>query len=123
MDRSNPFTILVIEDDVFMLDAIRIILEDEGYKILTAENGLVALEILKNNPHPDLILLDMIMPKMDGWDFARAYKEAYKKRCPIVVITGAADAAQRARDVEAVAWMSKPYEIQEIIDMVGRFRN
>lgn len=119
--EQKAFTILVIEDDIYMLDAIRTILEDENYKIFTAENGKAALEILKTNPHPDLILLDMVMPEMNGWDFAAAYKEIYKKRAPIVVITGAADVAQRAQDVGAEAWLAKPYEIQDIIQMVGRF--
>lgn len=122
MENKRPFTILVIEDDVHMLDAIRVILEDEKYKIITAENGQVALNILKTIPHPDLILLDMVMPKMNGWDFAEAYKKTYANRCPIIVITGAADVAQRAKDVGAEAWLAKPYEIEDIIKMVNRFR-
>ena len=120
METKNPFTILIIEDDLFMLDALRTILEDEGYKIHTAENGLVAVDILEKGAHPDLILLDMIMPKMNGWEFAEAYQK-FEKRCPIVVITGAADVVQRAKDVGAQDWLAKPYEIDDIFKMVKKF--
>lgn len=121
MNPKKPFTILVIEDDLFMLDAIRIILESEGYHVIQAENGKKALDILKQDLKPDLILLDMIMPVMNGWDFASAYKQTYENRCPIVVITGASDVAQRAKDIGADAWLSKPYEIEDIIQMVHKF--
>lgn len=120
MEEKKKFTILIIEDDIFMLDALRTILEDEGYQIYTAENGLVALGILETRPQPDLILLDMIMPKMNGWDFAEAYKK-FPVQCPIVVITGAADVVQRAKDVGAEAWLAKPYEIDDILNMVKKF--
>lgn len=120
MGTKNPFTILIIEDDIFMLDALRTILEDEGYKIHTAENGLVALGILEREPHPDLILLDMVMPKMNGWDFAEAYKK-FENPSPIVVITGAADVVQRAKDVGAGDWLAKPYAIDDILKKIEKF--
>lgn len=121
MEKNTSFTILIVEDDTFMLEALKIILEEERYKIFTAENGIEALDVLKQGIVPDLILLDMIMPKMDGWEFAKAYQQTYTKRSPIVVITGAADAAKRAEDVEAHSWMGKPYVIDELLKMVKKF--
>lgn len=111
--------VLVVEDDKSMLDAVAMILKFEGYEVCTARNGRLALEVLKNYK-PDLILLDMVMPEMNGWEFAENYAKKFEHRTPIIVLTGAADPVQRAKDVQAVGYIEKPYEIDELLKVVSQ---
>lgn len=110
--------ILVVEDDKSMLEAIGLILNYEGYEVLKARNGLRAMEILDQHK-PDLILLDMVMPEMNGWEFAEAYTKKYEQRAPVIVLTGAADPEQRALDVQAAGYIEKPYEIDFLLKVVS----
>ncbi len=114
-------TILIIEDEIDILLTLKEFLEFEGYTILIAENGLEAMNILETNPLPNLILLDMKMPVMDGWEFAKAFHAKYNPTCPIIVTTAAADAAQRAKDINAVDWESKPFEINKLLEKIKRY--
>jgi CheY-like chemotaxis protein len=106
--------ILVIEDDDEIRFCVRTLLEFEGLSVDCVGNGLEALAYLAANPLPRLILLDMVMPKMDGWGFAREFYALYGRSAPIVVMTAASDAAKRARDVEAVGFISKPFSVDEL---------
>jgi DNA-binding response OmpR family regulator len=63
----------------------------------------------------------MKMPIMDGWEFAKIFKKLYGKMSPIVVITAAADAEQRARDIEAIGWITKPFDLDVFLDKVKKF--
>jgi CheY-like chemotaxis protein len=109
--------ILVVEDDKSMLDALALILRYEGYEVVTAQNGICALNVL-NDHTPNLILLDMVMPEMNGWEFAEAYTKKFEQRAPIIIITGAADPIQRANDVQAAGYIEKPYEIDTLLTTV-----
>lgn len=111
--------ILVVEDDRSMLDAVSMILSFEGYEVYKAKNGLAALEVL-NQHKPDLILLDMVMPEMNGWEFAEAYEKKFEQRAPLIVLTGAADPGQRATDVQAAGYIEKPYEIDSLLKVVSQ---
>ncbi len=93
-------------------------MSDEGYLVDEASDGERALEAIARH-HPDLILLDMKMPVMDGWEFARRYRERYDHRAPIVVVTAATDAARRGADVEADDFLAKPFDLDDLIDRVG----
>lgn len=115
------FSVLIVEDDQFMLDSLATILQEEGYETLKAENGQRALEVLKEGPSPDLILLDMIMPVMNGWDFATAYRQEFNSETPIIVISGAADVAKRAEDIKADACLPKPYDLNEILQLIRSY--
>lgn len=113
-------TILIVEDEKVILNTLREFLESEGYSILTAANGKIALDILARNEMPHLILLDMKMPVMDGWEFAEKLAENYSKRAPIIVSTAAVDAQQRAKDVNAVDWVEKPFILDELLDKIQK---
>jgi CheY-like chemotaxis protein len=80
-----------------------------------AENGIIALELLKKQGLPDLILLDMIMPEMNGWQFANEFAAKYDHLCPIIVMTAAADAQQRAKDINASGWIEKPFDLNKLL--------
>lgn len=113
-------TILMIEDEKDILSTMKDFLEFEGYDVLTAENGLLALDILKNSEMPNLILLDMKMPKMNGWEFAAAFSETYKNATPIIVATAAVDAEQRAKDAKAVDWVEKPFDLDLLLEKIKK---
>ena len=113
-------TVLIIEDDKNISYALTALLESEGYATLSAENGSGALELLQNHEMPHLILLDMIMPGMNGWEFAKEFFSRYENRAPIIVMTAAADVEQRAQDVRAIGWIMKPFSPDVLISLIKK---
>jgi two-component system chemotaxis response regulator CheY len=111
--------VLVVDDDPALREVIQWSLVDEGYPVVTAGNGVEALERVHEG-QPLLILLDMRMPIMDGWGFARAYREQPGAHAPIVVITAARDAAEWAQQVDAAGFLAKPFAIEDLLDTVKR---
>ncbi len=121
MINNSGNRILIIEDDSDIAFAICTLLESEGYDVQVAENGIVALTSLKEKGVPNLILLDMMMPKMNGWEFAAEFHSQYPKSCPIIVMTAAADAKQRAADVQAAEWIEKPFAFKKFLELVKKY--
>jgi CheY-like chemotaxis protein len=113
-DRS----ILVIDDDPAILDTVTQILEFEGYSVATATNGAEGLRQVDQAP-PALILLDMRMPVLDGWGFARTLRER-GVALPIVVMTAAQDARRWAQEISASAYLAKPFDLLDLLDVVQR---
>jgi CheY-like chemotaxis protein len=116
-------TILVVEDDIELQEGIKFYLEFENYKVLIANNGLEALKILETAPLPNLILLDMKMPVMDGWEFATAFHKIYKKGPPILVMTAAPNAEERAREVKSDDWVPKPFSLDILLSKIKKLEN
>lgn len=116
---SARATILVVDDDDAIRTLVSELLADEGYEVLGAPDGKQALEILDRRS-PDLILLDMRMPVMDGWAFSAAYRERTALRAPIIVITAATDARRTAREVEAAGYLGKPFDLDDLLAVVER---
>jgi DNA-binding response OmpR family regulator len=110
--------ILVVDDDSSIRQVIAYALGDEGYEVDEASDGQTALESV-GRQHPDLILLDMKMPGIDGWEFARLYRELYERTAPIIVLTAARDAAQRAWDIDAVSYIPKPFDLDALLERVS----
>ncbi len=112
-------SVLVVDDDPFIVEALAELLHDEGFAVRTAYNGREALEALRASC-PDVILLDLMMPIMDGWEFAR---ERHRLNlCPnarIVVLTAAADPAAKAAQVGAAQFIAKPYSADELLEAVS----
>ena len=98
---------------------VKYALVDEGYEVLTADNGGDALDLLSART-PHLILLDMRMPVMDGWTFASAYRQRPPPHVPIVVMTAAIDALQWSREVDAAGCIPKPFELARLFAAVRR---
>jgi CheY-like chemotaxis protein len=121
MSSEKKKSILIIEDDQDILLALKSFLEVEGYAVQTAENGFEAMELLKEGEMPNLILLDMKMPVMNGWQFAIEFLAKHDHLSPIVVMTAAADAKQRAQDISAIGWVSKPFELDELLKIVKKY--
>jgi CheY-like chemotaxis protein len=115
---ASAFSVLVVEDDVDLASLMALVLSDAGYRVRTAPEGGAAL-LRVAEEMPGLILLDMRMPGMNGWEFARQFRARHGRAAPIVVVTAAENARARAAEVEAEGWLSKPFEIDEVLRMVA----
>ena len=111
--------VLVVDYDAAIRQLIQMALEGSGYEVATAEDGQEALAAVRATP-PRVLLLDMRMPVMDGWAFTRAYRETPPPHAPIVVLTAARDAGEYASDVDADAFLAKPFNLRELLGLVGR---
>ena len=111
--------ILVVDDDPDLREFLRLMLTSMGFEVTSAANGQEALDDMECHD-PDLILLDMKMPVMNGWEFCRAL-EGRDSRPPIVVLTAAPDPAGRAAEVQAEGWLGKPFEYADLEAIVRRF--
>ncbi len=114
---STSETVLVVDDDAELLGMVDMVLEGAGYRVITATNGYEALQLLAREK-PAIILLDMKMPGMDGWKFAREFRSRYGHLAPIVVLTAAEDARKRAEEIGADGYLGKPFDIEELIRVV-----
>ena len=112
--------VLVVDDEPDIRATVSAMLEIEGYDVDEAANGADALHAVERRP-PDLILLDMRMPIMDGWGFARALRER-GHGTPIVVMTAARDAARWAAEIAATSFVAKPFGFDDLITAVERAR-
>lgn len=110
--------VLVIDDDPSIRRVVGFVLSDEGYEVAEAAEGGAALAEIER-AHPDLILVDMKMPGMDGWEFVARYRERYGRRAPIVVLTAAQDAARRGAAVDAEGYVAKPFDLDELAERVA----
>jgi CheY-like chemotaxis protein len=111
--------VLVVDDDPDLRDLLTIALEQDGLDVQRAANGREAIDSMVRQ-RPDLILLDMKMPVMDGWAFCREL-DRRGERPPIVVLTAASDPAERAAEVRAEGWLGKPFDYYALLAMVHRF--
>lgn len=116
--RLDTCRILVVDDDEIILAAVSGILLQEGLNVETATNGSEALDCVERT-HPDVVLLDMRMPILDGWAFARALRER-DIELRIVVMTAAQDARRWAEEIGAQAYLAKPFDLEDLIAIVER---
>jgi CheY-like chemotaxis protein len=112
--------VLVVDDDAGIRETVRDIVELEGYRAVLAADGGEALARAAESD-PCVILLDMRMPEVDGWEFARRYRAEMAKPAPIVVMTAARDAAQWAREVGADGVLAKPFDLRDLLALLDRF--
>lgn len=111
--------VLVVDDDPDILDAICDILEGEGYRVARARHGGEALERVAAE-EPAIILLDLMMPVMDGLAFAQALRQLPdRQRIPIVVISADGN-PQRAASIGAVGYLAKPFDIDALLAQVAQ---
>ena len=113
-------TILVIEDDEDLRAVVVHGLATSDRTLLEAEDGLAALELIAAQGLPDLILLDMNMPGMNGWEFAAELRARGLWRVPVVVITAAHDAARSAQEIGAADYLGKPFELRALRTVVEK---
>jgi DNA-binding NtrC family response regulator len=115
---SDIKTILVVDDDPAIQSFLKIALMDEGYEVLVAENGAVALEIIARTP-PNVVILDMKMPIMDGWAFLKHYCEQVQHPAPVISMSAAVGAPVIVEC--ASSSIPKPFNLDTLIDLVAQY--
>jgi DNA-binding response OmpR family regulator len=118
-DRVLP--ILVVEDTEDLRDTIVTILRLEGYPVITAYNGLIALDAVSRAEHC-LILLDIAMPVMDGFEFLRAYERQLRPHSPVIILSGELDIPTHKLPAFVVDVLPKPFAISDLLRLVEQFR-
>lgn len=108
--------IMVVEDHEFAREALAALLMTMGYDVVEAVNGREALAVLGKGPRPDLILLDLIMPEMDGWEFMKRQRRDWRLcTIPTIVITGVASHDPRCLEMPIVRFLHKPYTAEQLL--------
>jgi len=112
--------ILIVEDDADLREMMAQLLTLEGYRANAVANGREALEYLNQGDKPDVILLDLMMPVMDGWEFRRQQQADAKLSNVPVIVLSALD-QNRAADVNAVAFLKKPLDFDRLLELVRQY--
>ena len=118
-DQPSP-CVLVVDDDPDILATVEQILEIEGYAVLSARNGAEALSVLESS-RPDVIILDLMMPVMDGWEFRRRLDGHPASATPIIVVSADRDIARKAATIQANGYIAKPFDLDDLLREVHRF--
>ncbi|UCG51088.1 MAG: response regulator [Candidatus Latescibacterota bacterium] len=114
---SSPYRILVVDDEPHIIQILKFTLEKEGYQVYTAENGQVALECIQEI-EPNLVILDIMMPVMDGYEVCRKMREDFKmNQIPVIMLSAKGDPLSRVEGLEGGAndYLVKPYSNEELL--------
>jgi len=117
---SNNKKILIIEDEATLQKALGDILTREGYEVISAINGIIGLGLARSE-NPDLILLDIILPGMDGFEILRNIKEKDKSQIPVIILTNLSDLndIQKALDIGATTYLVKAdFHLEDVLKKV-----
>jgi CheY-like chemotaxis protein len=109
--------IVIIEDDVDLRETMQDLLEMEGYSVCTAENGKAGLKLIEDSGKPCLILLDLMMPEMNGWEFLEAMqrdKQALLAQTPVAVVSAAADMSD-VQQQYGCSVLKKPVSVDRLL--------
>jgi CheY-like chemotaxis protein len=110
--------VLIVDDDPDLLDVTSFVIETEGMAVETARNGEEALALLRAGRQPWLVLLDLMMPVMNGWEFLAAVaNDPLLQGIPVVVLT----AAEHTEVPGALEVVSKPMDLKELLRVVERY--
>lgn len=119
--------IMVVDDNPDHLHTIKQTIEkmDDEYKVVCASNGISCIKLLKNNEIPDLILLDIMMPKMNGWETFKIIKEnSLWRNIPVVFLTARTDDfAENAGKFLASDYIEKPFDIEDLKKRIDKIFN
>src|SRR5438105_1865395 len=114
-------SILVVEDDADIREALTLILQDEGYDVDGAANGQEALDQLRHGRRADLIVLDLMMPVMDGWQFrSEQQRDPTLAAIPVMIVSADGSIQHKAASIGAVDYVKKPIDLDRFLSLVGR---
>src|SRR5262249_20229894 len=112
-------TILIVEDNASAREGLATMLGAAGYQVVAAENGEVALAYLTRNPRPDLVLLDMMLPVVDGWEVIQELQRR-RLRVPVLVMTASIVSREWALHHGCVGVLNKPFAMEELLRDIER---
>jgi two-component system response regulator VicR len=123
MTKKTKRMILCIEDEQEMIDLINLILSSRGFEIRGANGGKDGLEIIRKE-HPDLVLLDLMMPEMDGWEVYQQMKaDEATRNIPVIVVTARAQSIEKVLGLHIAKvddYIVKPFSPQELLNSVDK---
>ena len=123
MENNTNKRIVCVEDEAEMIDLIRLILSRRGFEVIGADGGKMGLDVIREQK-PDLILLDLMMPDMDGWEVYQQIKaDEALKDIPVIVVTAKAQSIDKVLGLHIAKvddYISKPFSPQELIDSVDK---
>src|SRR5262249_46343303 len=121
-ERTVPMDVLLIEDDEDIGAVVRDLLVSEGFATEVARNGEEGLDALRRTQPPKLILLDLMMPVMDGWQFReRQLRDPRLADVATVILSGVPDVSEVARNLNVAAWLGKPLSADRLVGVVRRY--
>ncbi len=113
-------TLLLVDDEADLRQTLSELLSEEGYQVATAAHGAAALEYLRAHPAPDLILLDVLMPVMNGLRFLEERrKEPRLARIPVLLLTACDDQPEPGSAAEGLPLLAKPFRPSRLIELVA----
>lgn len=115
MSAAPCLSVLIVEDDEDIREVVASALEAEGFQVYQADTGMRALELLKDVPHPSLILADLMMPVMDGWELIKALSQDDRLATLPVVVISALD----QDEPHGFRRIKKPFDIDELVKIVA----
>jgi signal transduction histidine kinase/DNA-binding response OmpR family regulator/HAMP domain-containing protein len=113
--------VLVVDDDVRNVFALASVLEHRGMEVLFAENGRDGIKMLRDNPNVDLVLMDIMMPEMDGYETTKAVREMDEfKKLPIIALTAKAMKGDREKSISSGAsdYITKPVDVDQLLSLM-----
>jgi CheY-like chemotaxis protein len=116
---SKPHRVLLVEDDEFIRQEISEALQDEGYEVQSAGHGKEALTLLEQGLIPSVVLLDLMMPVMNGWEFLKVFKrDGANAEIPVVILSAFADRATIIGG-DAIRVLRKPINLSVLFNVLG----
>lgn len=114
--------ILIVEDDASLRETLADLLADEGYRVAEAANGQEALQRLRGAALPCIILLDLMMPVMNGWEFREHQRrDPALAGIPVAVVTGVRNTLDKVAALDAVGYFQKPIDIPALLETVSQY--
>lgn len=116
--KENNYRVLIAEDDKDIIDLLELYLENAGYDVLTAENGLLAWECIEKEEHIDLVIMDIMMPEMNGYQLIRKVREHHN--LPVIIISAKTEDSDKilGLDLGADDYIAKPFNPLEVVARV-----
>lgn len=112
--------ILVVDDDAGIQELLTLALEGEGYSVTIARDGLEGIEHVEADI-PDLVVLDLMMPRLDGYGFVKELtRRGLRDRVPVLVLTAASRTNERFQGVHAEGFIDKPFSLPELLEEIAR---
>src|SRR3954470_20300434 len=118
MPAKGDRSVLVVDDDPDILQTLALCLSSEGYRVLMASNGREALHVL-DRESPAVILLDLMMPVMDGWQFVQELETRGRRDVPLLILSADRAVQGHAQKLKANGHLAKPFDLDELLGKVA----